>query len=166
MSDARRTASTLIVGAYDHESDAAGALEEVQQLASAGSADVHGAVVVSRDSDGTITIPGMADTTGRTAGWGTLGGAAVGVLFPPSLIGGALFGGAAGAIAGRRRNRSMRAIADAISNTLPPSSSGLIAITDTERMDDIDRVLRASRRVTKNEIGDDVVEKLRAAAAD
>ena len=60
----------------------------------------------------------------------------------------------------------MRAIADAISNTLPPSSSGLIAITDTERMDDIDRVLRASRRVTKNEIGDDVVEKLRAAAAD
>jgi hypothetical protein len=32
-------------------------------------------------------------------------------------------------------------------------------------MDDIDRVLRASRRVTKNEIGDDVVEKLRAASA-
>jgi hypothetical protein len=60
----------------------------------------------------------------------------------------------------------MRAIADAIANTLPPSSSGLIAITDTDRMDDIDRVLRASRRVTKNEIDDDVVEKLRAAAAD
>ena len=65
---------------------------------------------------GTITIPGMADTTGRAAGWGTLAGAAVGVLFPPSLIGGAVFGGAAGAIAGRRRNRSIRAIADAISN--------------------------------------------------
>ena len=166
MSDPRRTANTLIVGAYDHESEATGALEEVQQLASTGSADIHGAVVVSRDSEGTITIPGMADTTGRTAGWGTLAGAAVGVLFPPSLIGSALVGGTVGALTGRRRSRSMRAIADAIANTLPPSSSGLIAITDTDRMDDIDRVLRASRRVTKNEIDDDVVEKLRAAAAD
>ena len=166
MTDARRSASTLIVGAYDHESEAVGALEEVQQLATAGSADIHGAVVVSRDQDGTITVPGMAgDTTGRTAGWGTLAGAAVGVLFPPSVIGGALVGGAAGMLTGRRRNRSMRAISDAIANTLPPSSSGLIAITDTERMDDIDRVLRASRRVTKNEIDDDVVEKLRAASA-
>ena len=106
----------------------------------------------------------MADTTGRTAGWGTLAGAAVGV-FPPSLIGGALVGGRGG----RHRRPAAEpldaAIADAIANTLPPSSSGLITITDMERMDDIDRVLRASRRVTKNEIGDDVVEKLRAASA-
>ena len=61
------------------------------------------------------------------------------------------------AVAAARLGRS-----DAISNTLPPSSAGLIAITDTARMDDIDHVLHASRRVTKNEIGDDVVEKLRA----
>ena len=164
MSDPRRTANTLIVGAYDHESDADGALHEVRKLSDAGEADIHGAVVVSRRRDGTITIPGMADHTGRTAGWGTLAGAAVGVLFPPSLIGGALVGGAAGVFTGRRRSRSTRAIADAIANTLPPSSAGLIAITDTERMDDIDHVLHASRRVTKSEIDDDVVEKLRAAA--
>ena len=47
--------------------------------------------------------PGWPTTTGRTAGWGTLAGAAVGVLFPPSLIGSAVVGGAAGVIAGRRR---------------------------------------------------------------
>jgi uncharacterized membrane protein len=164
VTDPRRTANTLIVGAYDHEHDATGALHEVQGLADTGDAQIHGAVVVSRSADGTITIPGMADATGKSAGWGTLAGAAVGVLFPPSLIGSAVVGGTVGAIAGRRRSRSMRKISDAIANTLPPSSSGLIAITDTARMDDIDHVLRASRRVTKNEIDDDVVEKLRAAA--
>jgi uncharacterized membrane protein len=164
VSDPRRTANTLIVGAYDRTSDAEGALDEVRRMSDAGDAEIHGAVVVTRAADGAIDVPGMADRTGRSAGWGTLAGAAVGVLFPPSLIGSALVGGAVGAVTGRRRSRSARAIADAISNTLPPSSAGLIAITDTDRMDDIDRVLHGSRRVTKNEIGDDVVDKLRAAS--
>jgi uncharacterized membrane protein len=155
---------SLIIGAYDLEDDATAALAEIRALADAGDAKLEGATVVTRSASGSVTVPGFEGGAGeKGAGWGTLAGAAVGVLFPPSLLGAALVGAAGGGLFGRRKGRSARALSDAVANTLPPNCSGVIAVTEAAHMDDLDRVLRESRRVTKTEIADDVVTALHAA---
>jgi uncharacterized membrane protein len=157
---------TLVIGAFDREADATRALEAARGLAEAGDAAVEGAAVVTRSASGSVDVPGFTGGAGeRGAGWGTLAGAAVGVLFPPSILGAALVGAAGGGLFGRRRNRSARALAEAVANTLPPDCAGLLAVTPVARADDLDGVLRESRRVTKTEIGNDVVETLRASAS-
>ena len=154
---------TLVVGAFDREADAEQALDQARALAEAGEAAVEGAAVVTRSASGSVDVPGYEAGAGRRgAGWGTLAGAAVGVLFPPSILGSALVGAAGGGLIRRRRSRSARALADGVANTLPPNCSGLLAVTPADRADDLDGVLRDSRRVTKTEIGSDVVETLRA----
>jgi uncharacterized membrane protein len=155
---------TLVIGAYDHEADAQNALHQARELVDTDEAAVEGAAVVTRSAAGSVTVPGFEAGAGeRGAGWGTLAGAAVGVLFPPSLLGTALVGAAGGGLIGRHRSRSSRALAEAVANTLPPNCSGLLAVTPAAHADDLDGVLRDSRRVTKTEIGHDVVDALRSA---
>ena len=55
---------------------------------------------VGRGQDGKISIEGQPGGERHTAGWGALAGVAVAALFPPSLLAGALVGGAVGRVTG------------------------------------------------------------------
>jgi hypothetical protein len=88
----------------------------------------------------------------------------VGILFPPSLLAGALVGGGVGLGVRSKRNRRTKQLSDAIQNTLPPGSYGVIAIAPTDQIDALDRVLRDSGRVTKSEVDDSLVAELHAHA--
>src|SRR5262249_571193 len=80
-----RSEWTRVGGAFDREADAEQALDQARALAEAGEAAVEGAAVVTRSASGSVDVPGYEAGAGRRgAGWGTLAGAAVGVLFPPS----------------------------------------------------------------------------------
>jgi hypothetical protein len=95
---------------------------------------------------------------------GALAGVTVGILFPPSLLAGALVGGGVGLGVRSKRNRRTKQLSDAIANTLPPGSYGVIAIAPTDQIDALDRVLRDSGRVTKSEVDDSLVAELHAHA--
>lgn len=166
MSTAERRADTiLIVGSYDREEAAGEALGAILALVEEGSVDVHGATVVHRGRDGKISVEGGPDGgSGHGAGWGALAGVAVAVLFPPSLLAGGLVGGGIGMAVGFKHSRRTRALADAIANTLPPGSSGVIAIAPAAQIDALDRVLAGSGRVTKSGVDDALVNELRTRA--
>jgi uncharacterized membrane protein len=166
MNTAERQAGTiLIVGSYDRDSGAAEALAGIQSLVDNESAQVHGATVVRRHHDGKISVDGGPEESGKApVGWGALAGVTVGILFPPSLLAGALVGGGVGLGVRSKRNRRTKQLSDAIQNTLPPGSYGVIAIAPTDQIDALDRVLRDSGRVTKSEVDDSLVAELHAHA--
>ena len=67
--------------------------------------NIDGVLVADADADGKINVRKLTDHhTRRGAKWGIIGGAALAVIFPPSLIAGAIAGGAAGAILGKTGN--------------------------------------------------------------
>ena len=151
---------TLIVGAYDRREDAERALEEITALGAGGQLDVIGASIVTRDADGHIELPEPAPVEGhKGVRVGAVAGLALGAVFPPSLLAGATVG-AVGGLFKDRHDKSLRHVSDAVANTLPPSSAGVIAVMPWAMMDDLDRVLSSSRRVTKSALDDHSVRRL------
>ncbi len=151
---------TLIVGAYDHREDAERALEEITALEAAGHVEVIGAAIVTRDAEGHIELPDPAPVEGHKGmRVGAVAGLALGAVFPPSLLAGAT-AGAVGGLFKDRHDKSLRHVSDAVANTLPPSSAGVIAVTPWATMDDLDAVLKGSRRVTKSALDDHSVRRL------
>jgi uncharacterized membrane protein len=151
---------TLIVGAYDRREEAERALEEITALGAGGQVDVVGASIVTRDADGRIELPEPAPVAGhKGVRVGAVAGLALGAVFPPSLLAGAAVG-AVGGLFKDRHDKSLRRVSDAVANTLPPSSAGVIAVTPWATMDDLDRVLSGSRRVTKSALDDHSVRRL------
>ena len=112
----RRADAFVIVASYDHHNTAAAALSAVVSLIGDDSAELHGATMVRRGQDGKISIEGQPGGERHAAGWGALAGVAVAALFPPSLLAGALVGGAVGRVTGGRMNRRTKALSGAIAN--------------------------------------------------
>jgi hypothetical protein len=63
----------------------------------------------------------------------------------------------------RDRRSPLRPVLDAIENTLPPNSAGVVIVADPEASERFDAVLRGSRRVTKSSIDSRTLEHLRRA---
>lgn len=63
---------------------------------------IEGVLVLKRDTDGAVEVQKATDHCTRR-GWGAVGGAVLGVLFPPSILGSAVVLGAAGAGIGKAR---------------------------------------------------------------
>ena len=160
----RRADAFVIVASYDHRDPAAEALAAITSLVDDGSVQPHGATIVRRDQDGKISIDGEPGAPRHPAGWGALAGVAVAALFPPSLLAGALVGGAVGLATGGRRNRGAKTLTSATANTLPPNSYGVIAIVPALQVDALDHVLAESRRVTKTEIDHALLTHMSTAA--
>lgn len=152
---------TLIVASYDNAEDAQRAFDDIERLHVDEKVPVLGAAVVGRGPDGRITLPESPAPEHHATRKGVVAGLALGAVFPPSLLAGGLAGAAAGALKDRH-DRSLRPVSDAVANTLPPSSSGVIAITEWATMDDLDGVLANSRRVTKSAIAPHVTELINA----
>ena len=68
--------------------------------------NIDGVLVADADADGKIHVRKLTDHhTRRGTKWGVVGGAALAIIFPPSLIVGAVAGGAIGAILGKDGKR-------------------------------------------------------------
>src|SRR3954462_3682874 len=86
----------LYIAAYPDENAARGDWDALKQAASDDVIKVDGLVLVSRGSDGKITVEDAFPTARKGAAWGAVGGAVIGLIFPPSLLAGAAVGAGAG----------------------------------------------------------------------
>ena len=67
--------------------------------------DIQGVLVANADYQGKIHVQKMTDHTTRTGlKWGLIGGAIIGLIFPPTIIAGAVGVGIAGAAVGKAGN--------------------------------------------------------------
>jgi len=155
---------TLVVAAFSDPAAAGQALDALQEFDTAGTIDIVAATVASRDADGKVDIREIGvHTTGVGATAGVLVGGLIGLIFPPTLLGSAIVGGAAGGVIGKLKHRHDRSeLKDQIEETLPPGTSGVVAVVENTFLEQLDRTLAAAERVSKQSMDAATVKDLEA----
>jgi uncharacterized membrane protein len=144
----------LLVADFADEAAAQETYEALIDEEIRGAAIIQGVVVAKRDTEGKLHLGKMTDHSTRTGmKWGILGGAALGLLFPPSIIAGAVYTGVLGGVLGKARNLGRRhAMAKDLENAIEPGHSGIIALVEATSVETVKADLKAPTKVTTAEV--------------
>jgi uncharacterized membrane protein len=155
----------LYIAAYMDADAARGDWDAIKQAASDDVIKVDGLVLVSRGADGKINVDDDFHTARKGAKWGAVGGAVIGLIFPPSLLASAAVGAGAGlGIGALKSHREKAAIKADVEDALPPNSSGIVALFEEVWVADVDKALSHADKVTKNEVDADSATEVKNAA--
>jgi uncharacterized membrane protein len=160
-------AYTLFVADFadvDQAWDAYTALKEADDADD--SIKIEGVLVLKREADGTVEVQKATDhSTRRGLAWGAIGGAVLGVLFPPSVLGSAIVLGAAGAGVGKAREVHHRhEIADELGEAIDPGHSGLVALVSDPAAVKVQQALAKADRIVQKAVDDAVADEIKAEA--
>ena len=101
---------------------------------------VDAMVLVRRDGDGKIDVEDNGHEVGVGATLGVVGGAIIGLIFPPSLLASAVVGGGIGAGAGALLDHHLKSEIKAdVEDSLPPNSSGIVAVFEERWVTEIEK---------------------------
>jgi len=145
-------AHTLIVAQFPTMDDAQVAYQSLQEIERRSSLRIDGVVVASCDAEGKVHLGTVTDHSTKTGlKWGIVGGALLGLIFPPSILAGAAGAGVIGATLGKVRNVFHRqGIADELAGAMQPNTSGVVALVEDTAVVEIRAALaKADRIVTK-----------------
>jgi len=156
----------LICADFAEEDAALEAYEALKQATEADRLKIEGAMVLSKDEEGKVEVQKASDyQTRRGLKWGVVGGVALGVLFPPSIIGSAAVLGGAGAGIGRLRHRHYRQeLADELGTAIEPGHSGLVALVSDPVAVELDKALAKADRIVQKAVDKAVADEIRAEA--
>lgn len=145
-------AYTLVVGRFPTMDEAEAAYDLLEAIERDSPLRIDGVVIASSDADGKVQLGKVTEHSTRTGlKWGLVGGVALGVLFPPSILAGAIGGGAIGAAIGKVTNLSHRAgLADELEGVMKPNTAGIVALVEDTAVVEVRRALaKADQIVTK-----------------
>src|SRR3954466_7341885 len=120
----------VVVATFGNEYEATESLNQLKMMDKGGSIKLVDAAVVVHDTEGKVTFKETSDPSGKAwAKRGAVAGGLVGLIFPPSIIAGAVIGGAGGGVWGKIRDKGFKDDElKKVGEGLPPVSS---AITGT-----------------------------------
>ncbi len=97
--------------------------------------DIEGVLVVDADYQGKISVRKLTDHhTRKGTAWGAVAGVALAIIFPPSLIAGAVAGGIVGAAIGKAGNiKTKSELAKELADVITPGTSGIVAVVAHHR---------------------------------
>jgi uncharacterized membrane protein len=145
----------LYVAAYSDPAAAQQDWDGIKQLARDKVVTVEALVLVSRDDDGKIHVKDNAHEVGLGAAVGAVGGALVGLIFPPALLASAAVGAGMGAGAGAVVDQVQKhQIKSDVEQTLPPGSSGIVALLEERWVTDVEQALAKADRSEKHHVHD------------
>ena len=125
----------------------------IKQLAKDGVITVDALVLVSRDDEGKIHVKDNAHEVGIGATLGAVGGAIVGLIFPPALLASAAVGAGIGAGAGVAVDQvTKHQIKSDIENTLPPGSSGIVALFEERWVIEVQKSLAKAAKTEQHHV--------------
>jgi uncharacterized membrane protein len=161
-------AYTLLVADFDSTDTAWEAYQELKSIEDGASVEIEGVVVVKRDAAGELEVQKATDHSTRSGlTWGAVGGVVLGVLFPPSIIGSAVVLGAAGAGAGKLRERHHRKeLAEQLHTAIAPGHSGLVALVSDPGEVKIRKALARANHIVESAVDDAAARDIKAAAKD
>jgi uncharacterized membrane protein len=156
----------VFIAAYQSEGGADAALKDFRAMDREGSIELIDAAVAVHTADGKVKIEETADPSGKTWGKrGAIAGGVVGLIFPPSIIAGALVGGAGGGIWGKLRDKGFKdEDLKAIAESLPPGSSAIIAIAEDRVVERLQRGLEGYERIARHALSADAAAQIVAEA--
>ncbi len=159
-------AYTLLVADFSDTSTAWEAYEALKSVEDGRTVEIEGVIVVNRSADGTLEIQKATDHSTKSGlKWGVVGGIALGVIFPPSILGSAAVAGSAGALAGKLRQRHHHGeLEQKLENAIPPGHSGLLALVSDPGEVKIRRALEAAEAIVESTIAKVEADDIKAAA--
>jgi uncharacterized membrane protein len=159
-------AYALVVADFADTESAWAAYEDLKAVEDGRTVEIEGVVVVKRDAEGNLDIQKATDHSTRSGlRWGVVGGIALGVIFPASVLGSAAALGAAGAGIGKARQLHHRSeLADELEDSIAPGHSGIIALVSDPGAVEIREALAKADAVVDRAIDDVAAEDIKAAA--
>ncbi|WP_323101262.1 DUF1269 domain-containing protein [Intrasporangium sp. YIM S08009] len=159
-------AYTLLIADFADTTSAQEAYAALKEVEDGRHVEIEGVIVVKRETDGKLEVQRATDhTTRRGLTWGIVGGAALGLIFPPSIIGGAALLGAAGAAAGKvGQLHHRRELADDLESAIEPGHSGIVALVSDPAAVELQRALQRANAIVLTAIDDVVAKDVEAAA--
>ena len=142
----------VFVAAFGNETQAGVALKDFKAMNREGSIDLIDAVVLVHGRDGKVRFDETADPSGKKwAKCGAIAGGLVGLIFPPSIIAGAVVGGAGGGVWGKIRDKGFKdADLKAIGESLEPGTSAIIAIAEDRVVERLETGLAGYERIARH----------------
>ncbi len=161
-------AYTLFVADFSDTDTAWQAYEALKAVEDGKTIEIEGVIVVKREADGTLNVQKATDhSTRHGLKWGLVGGVALGVIFPPSILGSALVLGAAGAATGKVRERHHRdELADELKDAIAPGHSGIVALVSDPGAVEIRKALAKADAIVEKAIDKAAAEDIKAAASE
>ncbi|QWZ09882.1 DUF1269 domain-containing protein [Nocardioides panacis] len=155
----------LYIAAYEDPDAARADWDALKLLAADDVIKVDGLVLVSRRRNGKIHVDDDFHTAAKGAAWGAVGGAVVGLIFPPSLLASTAVGAGLGLGAGGLLSHGEKAAIRAdIEDTLPLNSSGIVAMFEEIWVTEVEKSLARADNVTKQKVDPGSAEEVKSAA--
>jgi uncharacterized membrane protein len=135
--------AALLVARFADMDSAGVAYEALRDAESERAIDIQGVLVVDSDHQGNIKIRKLTDHHTRNGlVWGAVGGAALAIIFPATLLAGAALGGVVGAAAGKAGNIKTKSdLAKDLADVITPGTSGIVAVVDITAIDAVKQAI-------------------------
>jgi uncharacterized membrane protein len=159
----------IYVGTYPDEMLARDDYQVVKELHSAGAVGTYDAAVVTKDDRGRVHVNKDEMATRHGAWGGAAAGAAVGLLFPPAIIGTALVGAAVGGVSGHLWRGMSRADAKELGETIDTGEAALVVVGESKMEQALEKAALRAEKHTARELDvnpEDINQAVQKAAAD
>ncbi len=128
---------------------------------------IDGAILVSRDADGTLHVKEAGDHhVFKGASVGVAGGFVLG-LFAPPLLGAMVVGGAIGGVSGKLvKHHEEKGIQQDIEDAVPPGTSGVVAVFEEIWVEEVERQLAKAEQEGDQAADKDTANELKRGLAE
>lgn len=143
----------LYAAAYTSIDDAKADFKDIEELHKEKWIGKYESALFTKKEDGSVKILNT-DATSRKRGL-KIGGAvglAVGIIFPPSLLAGALIGGSAGLLGGQLSKGLSRGDIKELGEMLDEGEAGIVLVGVVTPDEALDRYLKKANRVMKKQV--------------
>ena len=153
----------LYAGEYENVDDAKADLEVLKELHREHVVGTYDAAVVTKTEEGKVKIVDKIEKPTQHGGWaGMAVGAAIGLIFPPSILVGGLLGAGAGVLIGHLEGGMSRSDVKEVGEMLEDSEAALIVVGEATIERAVDDATRRAKKQMKKEIRADAREMERA----
>jgi uncharacterized membrane protein len=153
----------LYAGEYESVDDAKADLEEIKELHREDFVGTYDAAVLTKNDQGKVEIVEKIEKPTQHGGWAGLAvGAAIGLIFPPSVLVSGLVGAGAGALIGHLRGGMSNADLKEVGEMLDESEAALIVIGEQTIERGVEEAVKHAKREMKKEVRADAKEIERA----
>jgi uncharacterized membrane protein len=149
---ARTDGTFVYVATYRDEISAREDYQVVKGLHDGGLVGSYDAAVVTKDAKGRVHENKDETATRHGAWWGAAAGAAVGVLFPPAILGAAATGAVVGGVSGHLAKGMSRSRAKELGDFIDPGQAGLIVVGESKVAGAIQESVTRAEKQTAEEL--------------
>jgi len=150
---AKADSTFIYLATYPNESTALDDYQVVKDLHAGGLIGSYDAAVITKDASGKVH-ENKDETATRHGAWlGVAAGAAIGLIFPPSVLGAAAAGGVIGGITGHLSKGMSRSEAKELGDFIDPGQAGLVVVGEGKVEDAIQKAVTRAEKETAAELG-------------